>query len=211
MEKMSQIPHAHVHHRSDELLALAHRVGIIRSCELAAHGIAREHLRRLVREGRLKRVERGLYMLPDADVTEHHTLAEVAKHSPRGVVCLLSALAFHHLTLQTPGDVWLALPHDAHRPQSTHWPLRVVRFSGLALSFGVEEHRVEGVPLRVYSPAKTVADCFKYRNKLGQEVALDALRETWRARRATVSELWEAAQVCRVTSVMRPYLELLAL
>lgn len=201
---------ATLHHRGDEILTLAHQVGIIRSSDLAAYGIAREYLCRLVREGRLKRVERGLYMLPDANVTEHHTLAEVAKHSPRGVVCLRSALAFHHLTLQTPHEVWLALDHDAHRPQSTRWPLRVVRFSGLARSFGVEDHRVEGVPLRVYSPAKTVADCFKYRYKLGQEIALDALRETWRARRATISELWEAAQVCRVTSVMRPYLELLA-
>ena len=195
--------------RSDDVLALAQQVGVLRSRDLAAAGIAREHLRRLVQEGRLKRVERGLYVLPDTSVTEHHVLAKVARRIPAGVVCLLSALAFHHLSPQAPIQVWLAIDHDAHRPQATQLPLRIVHFSGLARSFGVEEHQVEGVSLQVYSPAKTVADCFKYRSKLGLEVALDALRETWRARRATVSELWEAAQVCRVTGVMHPYLEML--
>lgn len=195
--------------RSDDVLALAHQVGVLRSRDLAAAGIAREHLRRLVQEGRLKRVERGLYMLPDVTMTEHYLLAGVARRIPSGVVCLLSALAFHHLTIQAPTQVWLAIDHDAHRPQATQLPLHIVHFSGLARSFGVEEHQVAGVSLQVYSPAKTVADCFKYRSKLGLEVALDALRETWRARRATVSELWEAAQVCRVTGVMHPYLEML--
>ena len=198
-----------MHSRSEDVLALAHQVGVLRSRDLAAAGIAREHLRRLVQEGRLKRVERGLYVLPDTPMTEHHLLAEVASRIPAGVVCLLSALAFHHLAPQAPAQVWLAIDHDAHRPQATQLPLHIVHFSGLARSFGVEEHQVEGVPLQVYSPAKTVADCFKYRSKLGLEVALEALRETWRARRATVSELWEAAQVCRVTGVMHPYLEML--
>lgn len=195
--------------RSDELLTLARRVGVLRSRDLAADGLAREHLRRLVQAGRLQRIERGLYLLPDADQTEHHTLAEVTKRIPAGVVCLLSALAFHHLVPQAPVEVWLALEHNKHLPKVTRWPLHIVRFSGLAYSFGVEEHQVEGVPILVYSPAKTVADCFKYRSKLGQGVALSALQETWRARRATISELWEAAQVCRVASVMRPYLEIL--
>ncbi|HLW01601.1 MAG TPA: type IV toxin-antitoxin system AbiEi family antitoxin domain-containing protein [Ktedonobacterales bacterium] len=203
------MPLSRVHSRSEDVLALARQVGVLRSRDLAAVGIAREHLRRLVREGQLKRVERGLYMLPDAIVTEHHLLAKVARRIPGGVVCLLSALAFHHLISQAPTQVWLAIDHDAHRPQATQLPLRIVHFSGLARTFGVEEHQVEGVPLHVYSPAKTIADCFKYRSKLGLEVALDALRETWRARRATVSELWEAAQVCRVTGVMHPYLEML--
>ncbi len=195
--------------RRDEVLALARQAGILRSRDLAAHGLAREHLRRLVQAGHLKRIERGCYCLPDADQTEYHPLAEVARRVPAGVVCLHSALAFHHLTTQAPGEVWLALERGTHPPRITRRPLHIVRFSGLAWSFGVEEHQVEGVPVHVYSPAKTIADCFKYRSKLGMEAALDALREAWRARRATISELWEAAQVCRVASVMRPYLEML--
>jgi predicted transcriptional regulator of viral defense system len=195
--------------RSDELLKLVRQVGVLRSRDLAASGIAREHLRRLVQAGSLKRIERGLYVLPDTDVTEQYPLAEVARRVPKGIVCLLSALAFHHLVPIDPNEVWLAIDHDAHPPRATRWPLRIVRFSGQARLFGVEEHQVEGVVIRVYSPAKTVADCFKYRHKLGQEVALQALRETWHARRATISELWEAAQICRVRSVMRPYLEML--
>ena len=203
---MSSLPHSC---RSDEVLALARQLGVLRSRDLATHSIAREHLRRLVREGRLSRIERGLYTLPEADQGEHHRFAEMSRRVPGGVVCLLSALAFHHLTTQAPCEVWLALERDTHRPQVTQWPLRIVRFSGLARSFGIEEHQVESVPIRVYSPAKTVADCFKYRSKLGQSVALAALRETWRTRKATISELWEAAQVCRVTSIMRPYLEII--
>lgn len=195
--------------RSDELLTLARQSGILRSRDLAAHGIAREHLRRLAQAGHLERIERGLYVVPAVAQTEHHALAELTKRVPAGVVCLLSALAFHHLTTQVPVEVWLALERNAHPPRVNRWPLHIVRFSGMAWSFGVEEHQVEGVSVHVYSPAKTVADCFKYRSQLGGEAALDALRETWRARRATVSELWEAAQVCRVTSVMRPYLEIL--
>lgn len=203
------MPSPRIPSRSDEVLTLARQVGVLRSRDLATHGIAREQLCRLVRDGRLERIARGLYLLPEADLTEHHTLAEVTKRVPAGVVCLLSALAFHHLTPQEPAEVWLALDRNAHHPQVTLWPLHIVHFSGLARSFGIEEYQVEGVPIQVYSPAKTIADCFKYRSKLGQQVAFDVLRETLRARRATVSELWEAAQVCRVTNVIRPYLELL--
>lgn len=195
--------------RSDEVLALARQLGILRSRDLAAHGLAREQLRRLVRAGHLTRIERGLYRLTDAELPEHHLLAEVTRRIPSGVICLHSALTFHHLTSQASGEVWLALERDTHHPRVTGQPLHIVRFAGLAWSFGVEEHRVEGMPVQVYSPAKTVADCFKYRSRLGLETALSALRETWRARRATVSELWEAAQICRVTHVMHPYLSML--
>ncbi len=196
--------------RSDDVLTLARQKGVLRSRDLADAGLARAHLQRLVEEGRLDRVGRGLYVLSDAELTEYHQFAEVARRVPGGVVCLLSALAFHHLTSHKPVEVWLDIGRNAHRPQVVRWPLRIVHFSGLARAFGVEEHQVEGVPVRVSSPAKTVADCFKYRAKLGQHVAVEALRETWRARRATLSELWEAAQVCRVTNVMCPYLEMLA-
>ncbi|HEX6122912.1 MAG TPA: type IV toxin-antitoxin system AbiEi family antitoxin domain-containing protein [Ktedonobacterales bacterium] len=192
---------------ADRTLQLAREMGVLRARDLARHGIAREYLTRLTQAGLLERTGRGLYVLPDAELTEHHSLAEAAKRVPAGIVCLLSALRFHDLTTQAPFEVWLALPSAARRPRPGAPPLRVVRFSGPALTEGIEEHMIEGVRVRVYNPAKTVADCFKYRNKIGLDVALEALRETWRARRATMDELWHYAEVCRVATVMRPYLE----
>ncbi len=199
--------HAGPSHR-EALLTLAGQVGVLRPSDLADAGIPRDYLRRLVEEGHLKRVERGLYMLAEAQITEQHALAEAARRVPHGVVCLRSALAFHHLIPDPPQEVWLAIDRDMHVPHTTRLPLHIARFSGLAYMFGVETHHVEGVAVRIYSPAKTVADCFKYRYKLGLDVALEALRETWYTRKATLSELWEAARVCRVTSSMRPYLEM---
>jgi predicted transcriptional regulator of viral defense system len=146
-------------------------------------------------------------MAADAELDRNHSLAEACKRVPHGVVCLLSALQFHELTTQAPFEVWLALGEKARLPRVEYPPLRIFRFSGPALTTGVEEHRVEGVPVKVYGPAKTVADCFKYRNKVGLDVALEALRDCWRQRRATMDEIWRAAQVCRVANVMRPYLE----
>jgi predicted transcriptional regulator of viral defense system len=131
----------------------------------------------------------------------------VARRVPRGVVCLLSALLFHRLTTQLPSDVWLALPPKARRPKAAPVSLRLVHVSGKALTAGVEEHEIEKVRVKIYSPAKTVADCFKFRNKVGQDVALEALRECWRERKATMDELWRYAKICRVANVMRPYLE----
>jgi predicted transcriptional regulator of viral defense system len=145
--------------------------------------------------------------LPQAKPTENRTLAEVGKRVPGGVVCLLSALQFHRLTTQAPYEVWLAIDRKAWRPISVELPLRIFRFSGPALSQGIEEHRIEGVPVKVYTPAKTVADCFKYRNKIGLDVALEALRVCWKQRQATMDQLWQAANICRVANVMRPYLE----
>lgn len=195
--------------QQEEVLALAQQLGIFRSRDLIARGIARNYLGQLVAEGYLKRVERGLYVLPTAARSAHYPLIEVAKRVPTGVICLRSALTFHHLLPHTSDEVWVAINRDRHLPKASTLPIHIVRFSGLARSFGVEEHHLDGVPVRVYSPAKTVADCFKYRYKLGVEVALEALREAWYARRATLSDLWAAAQVCRVTSIMRPYLEML--
>ena len=146
-------------------------------------------------------------MLADAELTENHSVAAACKRVPRGVVCLLSALRFHDLTTQLPFEVWMAVHPKARRPKLDHPPLRIVRFSGKSLSEGVEEHLVEGVSVRVYALAKTVADCFKYRNKIGLEVALEALREFWRDKRGTMDELWRYAEICRVTNVIRPYLE----
>jgi predicted transcriptional regulator of viral defense system len=140
-------------------------------------------------------------------VTENHSLAEACKRVPRGRVCLLSALQFHHFTTQNPHEVWLALDRKARRPAEGGVRLKVVRFSGQALTAGVETHTIENVSVPVYVPAKTVADSFKYRNKIGLDVALEALREAWRKRRVTMDELWRYARICRVANVMRPYLE----
>lgn len=184
--------------------------GTLRPKELAERGIPADYLDRLRRRGLAERVARGLYAWPDFDVTEHHSLAEAARLVPRGIVCLLSALRFHGLTTQSPREVWLALPNKAWAPAVEGPPLRIVRYSGAALTEMIERHEVERISIPVYSPAKTVADCFKYRNKLGLEVALEALRDCWRQRKATMDDLFRAAKVCRMENVMRPYLESLA-
>jgi predicted transcriptional regulator of viral defense system len=188
-------------------LELVRELGMVRPRDLAARDIPPDYLDRLYRRGLIDRVARGLYAWPEADVGELHSLAEAARQIPRGVVCLLSALRFHNLTTQSPHEVWLALPPKAWGPRVAYPKLRVVRFSGRALTEMVEEHAIEGVPVRVSGVAKTVADCFKFRNKVGLDVALEALRDCWRGRRATMDELWEAARICRMTNVMRPYLE----
>ncbi len=176
----------------------------MRSADLRLRGIPREYLSRFHREGVLERASRGVYYLPDTKLTEHHSLAEAIKIAPRGVVCLLSALRFHDLTIQSPFEVWLALDRKAHRPAGDGVPLRVVRFSGQALTAGVEEHLVEGVKVRIYSPAKTVADCFKYRNKIGLDAALEALRDYCRGKDTSADELWMYAKVCRVATSCAP-------
>ena len=180
---------------------------ILRTRDLEAHGIWRANLRDYVEQGVLTRIGRGLYTLVGVEVGENHSLAEVGKRVPQGTVCLLSALRFHELTTQQPHETWLALDGRARSPKTDSLALRIVRFTGSALSEGREEHVIEGVPVKIYNPAKTVADCFKFRNKIGLDVALEALRETWRARRCGMSELMRYARVCRVANVMRPYLE----
>jgi predicted transcriptional regulator of viral defense system len=196
--------------RATRVLALAREAGILRPRDLDPLGIPRVYLSRLQQAGRLNRIGRGLYALPSAEATENRTLAEAAKRVPNGVICLLSALRFHELTTQAPFEVWMAIGEKAWRPRVEYPRLRIVRFSKAALSEGVEGHRLEGVPVRLFSVAKTVADCFKYRNKIGLDVAIEAFRECRRQRRCSMDELWHFAQVCRVRNVMRPYLEALA-
>lgn len=191
----------------DAALRLVRERGSVRPRDLAARDIPPDYLDRLFRRRLVERVGRGVYAWPEAEVTEHHSLAEAALKAPAGVVCLLSALRFHGLTSQSPHEVWLALPPKAWAPKVDTPKLRLVRFSGAALSEMIDEHSVEGTMVRVYRPAKTVADCFKYRNKVGIDVAVEALRDCFRGRRATMDELWEAARVCRMANVMRPYLE----
>lgn len=190
-----------------QVLKLAQQMGVLRVRDLTSRGIHPEYLRRLCCQGLLTRAGRGLYVTADAEISAHHGLAQVGKRVPHGVICLLSALRFHELGTQIPHEIWMAVDRRAARPRVDYPPLRIVRFSGQALTAGIEEHKIEGVRVRVYSPAKTVADCFKYRNKIGLDVALEALRECWRARRCTMDELWRCAKICRVQNVMQPYLE----
>lgn len=184
--------------------------GIVRVAELEAEGVPRSQLYRLVREGFVVREARGVYVAGDHEYTAHHDLAGVAKRVPGGVFCLLTALRFHELTTQKPHEIWVALPVKARAPRIDYPPLRVVRFSGPALTEGIETHRIEGVDVRVYSAAKTVADCFKYRNKIGIDVAVEALRDFSRHYRGGANELARFARICRVARVMQPYLDSIA-
>ncbi|NBC17228.1 MAG: transcriptional regulator [Bacteroidetes bacterium] len=191
----------------EHVLSLARTKGVLRGSDLEAEGIPRQYLYRLYDKGALERVARGLYMLAGADVTEHHTMVEVSRRVPHGVVCLLSALRFRELTTQNPFAVWLAIENHARRPKAEALPLRIVYMSGEAFTSGVEEHEIEGVAVPIYSAAKTVADCFKFRNKIGTGVAIEALRDYRRHASFDMDALWRYAEVCRVASVMRPYLE----
>jgi predicted transcriptional regulator of viral defense system len=193
--------------REQQVLELAKANGIISAADVAAEGISRNHLYLLHRERQLEKVAAGLYILPGTPVTEHAALAWVAKKMPRATVSLLSALNYHRLTTQIPHEVWLAIPRGSWKPDIDYPPLNLTYVSGAAYSFGVQEHVVDGVLVKIYSPAKTVADCFKFRSKVGLDVAIEALREVWRSRKATVGELMEAAGIDRVSKVMRPYLE----
>lgn len=170
-------------------------------------GISRTQLSRLVVAGRILRVARGIYAVPNDLGSEHIDLVAMAKRAPRAVVCLLTALRLHGLTTQSPFEIWIAVGNKDHRPRSDHPPLRVVRFSKSSLDFGVIIMRLHGVPVRVTSVAKTIADCFKFRSKIGLDVAIEALREARRARRVDADDLWRSAKVNRVSNVMRPYME----
>ncbi|WP_218169373.1 type IV toxin-antitoxin system AbiEi family antitoxin domain-containing protein [Pseudomonas gingeri] len=189
------------------ILALAARNGLIRSQDVVAQGLPRVALTRLVRQGLLQRIDHGLYSLPQRNISEHVALAEVASKYPKGVICLLSALRVHGLTTQSPFEVWFAIPNKARAPKPGYPPLRIVRFSSSALTDGVENHDIDGVTIRVTSVARTVVDCFKFRNKIGLDVALEALSDAWHSRRLNMDELWRYATLCRVTNVMRPYME----
>ena len=189
------------------ILALAANQGLIRPRDLDEWSLPRVALTRLVRQGRLERVGRGLYATPGRPASEHGSMAEVARKHPQAIVCLLSALRVHGLTTQSPFELWVAIPNKSRTPRIDYPPLRVFRFSGVGLTDGVEKHLIDGVVVRVTSVARTVAYCFKFRNKIGLDLALEALREAWAARRVTMDELWRYAVQCRVANVMRPYME----
>jgi predicted transcriptional regulator of viral defense system len=168
-----------------------------------------QEVRRLVGKGELIRVGRGRYMLPRAEYSENVGFALVAAAVPRSVICLVSALRYHAIGTQAPHEVWIAVAQGEARPRLDYPPVRLTLVSGAAFAYGIERHQIDGVPVRIYSPAKTVADCFKFRNKVGLDVAIEALRETLRAKRCSRDQIWAAAEVCRVSFIIRPYMEVL--
>lgn len=189
------------------VLRLARKRAQVTAREVSQAGIHTQELTRLVADGTLERVGPGRYRLASAEVTEHHGLVLAAAAARNGVICLLSALVFHGIGTQLPAEVWLAIERGTRSPKVANLRLRVVRYSGAAFHEGIEVHEIERQPVRVYSVAKTLADLFKARNRIGLDVAVEALREAWRDRRFTMAELERAACACRVERVMRPYVE----
>lgn len=199
---------AETHHR--KVLKLTRKLGVLRPRDLESVGVPRVYLKQLVESGELLKTGRGLYVAAGTDLTENHSLAEAAKLSPKGVICLLSALRFHGLTTENPAAVWIAIPRGARPPKSGTPALRPVRFSGQMMTAGIERHDIQGVSVPVYCVAKTVADCFRFRNRIGVNIAVEALRDAWRNKKVTADELWNHAKICRVLNVMRPYFDSLA-
>lgn len=197
--------------REKQLMQLAAEVKTLQACDLDEHGIARAYLRPLVNIGMLVRTGRGLYSLADAEASEYQTLIEAAVRLPHGVICLASALRFHGLTTQNPWKVWMLIETGKRMPKVDYPPLLVFQASGPSFAAGIESRLLDGASVRVTSVAKTVADCFKYRNRIGLDVALEALRECLRERRATREELHHFARICRVDRIMQPYMEAYAL
>jgi predicted transcriptional regulator of viral defense system len=193
--------------KTEQILTVAKEKGIIRAKDVKQLGISRQSLYYLCEKGLLLRVARGMYMLPDTPITEHHNLATIAKKMPTAVVCLISALNFHEITTQISHEIWIAVPRDIWRSKMDYPTLHYTVLTERPYSFGIQEVKINGVMVKIYNPAKTVADCFKFRNKVGLDVAIEALREVWRSRKATMNELVEAAKVDKVLKIMRPFLE----
>lgn len=184
--------------------------GLLRAHDLESRGIPRARLTGMLRRGEIQRVGRGLYRLRDAPLTELETIATVSKRIPAAVICLLTALHIHGIGTQAPRDVWIALGRKARKPQATGLPIRVVRFSPRMLRYAVESRDVLGVTVHITSPARTVVDCFRYRRKIGMDVALEALRDAVESRKASISEIDRIAGISRIRSVIWPYLESIA-
>ncbi|WP_217884409.1 type IV toxin-antitoxin system AbiEi family antitoxin domain-containing protein [Thioflexithrix psekupsensis] len=190
-----------------ELIDFIKQQGIFRRKSIKKN--QHSQLRKLYETGQVMRLSKGLYASTEFTIDEHFSLIQTVKAVPKGTICLLSALHFHHLTTQLPFKVWLAVPPNTSIPKDI--PIHYVQFSGQALETGREFHILNGVPVPIYNPAKTVADCFKHRNKIGLDIALEALKNCWSERRCTMQELYEYAEICKVKTVMQPYLEFLAI
>ena len=187
--------------------AIVRKRTLVRSKELNGLSVSRSHLWNLAKAGKIERVGHGLYRAKNATISTNETVLEVAKRVPLGVLCLSSALRYHELSTENPFEIWLAVERGAWTPKLNDHPVRVVHFSKAAFDYGIQTHSVEGGTLRVYSPAKTVADCFKFRSKVGMETAIQALRAAFREKKTTMDDIWRAAKVCRVVNVIRPYME----
>lgn len=195
-----------------QLLRLAEKQPVLRARDVARQGIHTSTLTRMTRSGALEKVGPGRYRLPRRTrTTEHHDLAVATAAVPRSVICLISALRFHDIGTQLPSEVWLAVPRGARVPRVTAPPLRVVNVATAVFDLGIEEHRVERQTVRVYSLARTVADCFRFRNKVGLDVALEALTEARRSKRLRIDELNRLAKHLRVKRVMQPYIEMVVM
>jgi len=192
---------------AEQVLSLLKKEGVLRPRDLDVYKIPRRYLSRLYQRGLLIRSARGLYVAAHAELSEKQTIVEVSKRIPKGVICLLSALSIHGITTQSPFEVWVAIDNKARLPTAKDLPIKIVRFSGGALTEGIDHHVIDGVKVPVYNPAKTIADCFKYRNKIGLDVAIEALQEGWKDKKFNMDEMWKYSKICRVQNVMKPYLE----
>jgi predicted transcriptional regulator of viral defense system len=191
------------------LTKLLQNRSLLRPNDAVECGYSRVYLARLAKQGVIRKVSRGLYATPKLKESEFSSLAEIASKHPKALVCLLSALSFHGLTTQAPHEVWIAVGSKDRAPKVTYPPLRVVRFGGQCMTDGVTKHKVDDIEVPITNIAKTIVDCFKFRNKIGLDVALEALKEAWQAKRVSMDELWHYSKLCRVQNVMRPYLEAL--
>ncbi|MDD2816317.1 MAG: type IV toxin-antitoxin system AbiEi family antitoxin domain-containing protein [Thiotrichaceae bacterium] len=194
---------------AQRIIQLAHQKGVIRTCDAQYAGVPNGVLTRMTEQGQLEKIMRGLYRLPTTAISEHESLMTVAAKVPQANFCLLTALQFHELTTQLPSQVWIAMPRGSHIPKFDYPPLKMIQCSEDSYSEGVEIFEYEHVKLKIYNIAKTIADCFKHRNKIGIETALEALKQARAQKRVTADELWHFAKICRVTNIMLPYLEVI--
>lgn len=195
--------------QTQRVLELVRHKGMLRPIDLNEAGVARMILTRLTARGQLEKVGRGLYRLPQTQASEFESLITVARKVPQAIFCLLTALQFHGLTTQLPRQIWIAMPRGSHTPKIDYPPVKLVQLTNAAYAEGVEVFERDQVKLKVYGVAKTIADCFKHRNKIGIDVALEALKDARAQKKVSANELWHFAKVCRVANVMRPYLEAL--
>lgn len=191
-----------------QILDHAGRQSVFRAKDISGVRKPQTELSRMVVNGEIVRVGRGLYSLPNADIGENHSLVQAVKFYGCGVICLISALYFHKIGTQLPYETWI-MRHDRSPVRDKEVSVRIVYCTSNAFYFGIEKHTIDGVDVNIYSPAKTIADCFKYRNKVGLDVAIEAIREGWKMNLFTMDELWAAAKICRVQKIIQPYVEML--
>jgi predicted transcriptional regulator of viral defense system len=196
--------------KRQQVIEFIEQNGIVRPKDLVAVGLPKDYLYQLASGGVVEKVGRGLYRPPDREITEWSNWVQTQRRIPKAVFCLMSALVFHQFTTQNPFELWIAIPNKAWRPDVDYPPLRYITMSGAALEQGIEQHCIEGIEIKVYSAAKTVADCFKFRHQLGLDVTIEALKEGWRKKKFSMDELMHFAEVCRVRKIIQPYAESIA-